>query len=110
MIGPDFSTVDRAAAEQMYRAGQLEPMYLLPPIFGGADIPENVVFVPVGLAAAKAGFDENVIAPLVREGRVDQYAATPRYEGRSFIPIAVDVVAGPVRQTINIWGSALESR
>lgn len=82
----------------------------MPLEFGGIDDPLNVVFVPVGIAAVKAGIDQNVIAPLVEEGRVSRYTATPEYQGRSLIPIAIRVEAsdpGQFSSTINIWGDAL---
>lgn len=39
-----------------------------------------------------------------------QYTATPEYQGASFIPIAIKIVAsnpGNFTTTINIWGEAL---
>jgi hypothetical protein len=66
--------------------------------------------VPVGIGEIKAGIDNNVIRPLVEEGTVTSYTATPEYQGRSFIPIAVRIVAsnpGQFSSTINIWGEAL---
>ena len=109
--GPDFSAIDsREKAEEMFRRGELEKLFLMPLEFGGGDDPHNTVFVPVGTAAVKAGIDQNVIAPLVEEGKVTQYTATPEYQGRSFIPIAIRVVAsdpGQFSSTINIWGDAL---
>ncbi|HYW10618.1 MAG TPA: hypothetical protein VE871_01645 [Longimicrobium sp.] len=77
---------------------------------GEGDDPRNVVSVPVGIAAAKAGMDQNVIAPLVEEGLVSQYSATPAYQGGSFIPTAIRVVAsdpGQFSRTIHIQGDAL---
>lgn len=109
--GPDFSAIDsRKKAEALFRRGELEALFLMPLELGGIDDPRNVVFVPVGIAAVKAGIDQNVIAPLVEEGRVSRYAATPEYQGRSFIPIAIRVEAsdpGQFSSTIDIWGDAL---
>jgi hypothetical protein len=112
VTGPDFSTVDsRERAEQLARDGQLERVFLLPPRFGGQDVPENVVYVPVGMAGVKAGIDDNVIAPLAANGTVTRYVATPEYTGRSFIPVAITIVAsepGSFTTTMNLWGPALE--
>jgi hypothetical protein len=110
--GPDFSTVmSRAAAEELVRAGRLEPLLLLPTMFGGRDdIPENVVYVPVGFAEVKRGIDENIVAPLAREGRISRYAAEPRYAGDSFIPVAITITAtdpGSFTTTIAVWGDGL---
>jgi hypothetical protein len=109
--GPDFSAIDSPAkADAMFRRGELEKLYLLPPEFGGADIPNNIVYVPLGFADVKQGIDLNIIAGLVAAGKVTSYAATPEYEGDSFIPIAITIVAsdpGSFTSTINIWGEAL---
>jgi hypothetical protein len=109
--GPDFSTIDsQAQAEKMFRRGELEKVFLLPLEFGGQDIPDNYLFVPIGVANIKWGIDNNVIGPLVAEGKVTQYTATPEYQGKSFIPIAIKIVAsspGEFTTTINIWGDAL---
>lgn len=107
----DFSTVDsREKAEQLARDGRLEPLFLLPLRFGGLDVPENVVYVPVGLSGVKAGIDDNVIAPLVADGTVTRYVATPEYAGDSFVPIAITIEAsepGSFTTTMNLWGPAL---
>ncbi|MFK2916633.1 hypothetical protein ISS97_05110 [Dyella koreensis] len=109
--GPDFSHVDsREKAEELYKRGQLEKVCLMPLEFGGADFPPNIVYLPPGISEIKAGIDKNVIAPLAANGTIRHYSATPEYEGRSFIPIAINVKAsdpGNFSTTINVWGSAL---
>ncbi len=112
MTGPDFSHItSEAQAAQLASEGQLEKLLLLPTVFGGRDdIPENVVYVPVGLAEVKGGIDENIIAPLARQGTVSRYTAEPEYTGTSFIPIAITITAsdpGSFTTTIAIWGEAL---
>jgi hypothetical protein len=109
--GPDFSAIDsQAKAEDLFRRGGLEKLLLMPPDFGGEDNPLNTLYVPIGVAAIKAGIDTNVIAPLAAEGRVNHYSATPEYQGESFVPIAIRIEAsdpGQFSTTINIWGDAL---
>jgi hypothetical protein len=109
--GPDFSAIDsRDKAVALFERGDLEKLFLMPLEFGGMDNPLNTVYVPVGLAAVKAGIDNNVIGPLAAEGRITQYKAMPEYQGRSVIPIAIKIVAsdpGEFTTTINIWGEAL---
>ena len=109
--GPDFSDIDsRAKAIERMRAGEFEQLLLLPAQFGGTDDPRNVVYVPRGFADIKAGIDTNIIQPLVAEGKVTRYEATPEYQGRSFVPIAIKIVASDpasFTSTINIWGKAL---
>jgi len=109
--GPDFSDVDSPKkAEALYRKGQLEKLLLLPPEFGGEDIPDNTLYVPIGVGAIKNRIDQNMIGPLVDEGKVRQYTAEPEYQGDSFIPIALKITAwdpGEFTTTIRIWGEAL---
>jgi hypothetical protein len=110
--GPDFSGVDsRAKVEARFQAGELEKLFLLPVEFGGKDDPRNVLYVPRGFAAIKANIDMNIIKPLVSAGKVTSYQATPEYQGESFVPIAIKIVAakpGSFTTVINIWGKALE--
>ena len=109
--GPDFSEIDsREKAEELFRRGELEKLFLMPLEFGGQGIPLNTLYVPVGVAAIKAGIDNTVIGPLAAEGRITKYTATPEYQGKSFIPIAIKIVAsdpGEFSTTIAIWGAAL---
>lgn len=109
--GPDFSAIDsNVKAEELFRRGELEKLFLMPVRFGGEDIPPNTLYVPVGIGAIKDGIDNNVIAPLVEEGVITSYQAVPRYQGASFIPISIQIVAsnpGEFTTTIGIWGDAL---
>src|SRR5262249_13993911 len=109
--GPDFSGIDsQSKAEELFRRGDLEKLFLMPLEFGGQDIPLNPLYVPVGSAGVKADIDNNVIGPLAAEGKITNYTATPEYQGNSFIPIAIKIVAsepGQFSTTINIWGEAL---
>jgi hypothetical protein len=109
--GPDFSGVEsREKAEELFRQGVLEKLFLRPLEFGGEDHPLNSVYVPVGVAALKSGIDNNVIGPLAAEGKVTKYKATLEYQDNSLIPIAIKITAsdpGDFSSTINIWGDAL---
>ncbi|WP_153557100.1 hypothetical protein [Roseimaritima sediminicola] len=110
--GPDFSDVDtREKALALVEKGQLEPLYLMPPEFGGAEDPRNIVYVPIGIADIKRSTDLNVIAPLVESGDLQNYSAVPEYRGRSFIPMAIKIEASDPKRfecEINIWGEALD--
>ncbi len=108
--GPDFSNVDQAMAMEMFKNGTLEKLYMMPLEFNGEDIPPNTLYVPLGIAAIKARIDQNIIGPLIAEGKVSNYNVTPEYQGSSFIPIAISITAsnpGQFNTTINIWGEAL---
>jgi hypothetical protein len=110
-VGPSFAEVtSRAHAEALAAQGILETVYLLPLEFGGQDIPQNIVYVPVGTANIKRDIDERMVGPLVANGSVTRYKATPAYEGKSFVPVSIIVAAsdpGSFTTTINLWGPAL---
>lgn len=110
---PDFSAVDsREKAEELFRRGELEKVYLFPLEFGGPDEDVNVVYLPVGLGAMKTRIDMEVVQPLAEEGRITSYTATPEYQGRSFIPVSIRIRAsdpGDFTYTLAIWGEALAS-
>jgi hypothetical protein len=110
-MGPDFSDIDsKAKIDALLRHGELEKLFLLPAEFGGIDDPRNIVYVPLGIGAIKSGIDTNIIKPLVAERKITGYQATPEYQGKSFVPIAIKIVAsnpGSFTTTINIWGKAL---
>ena len=110
--GPDFSEIDtQAKAIELFNQGRLEKLYLLPPEFGGADRPENIVFVPPGIAAIKASTDLNVVGKLAAEGKVTRYNASPKYSGKSFIPISIEITAsdpGNFNFNLAIWGEGLK--
>ncbi|MCA9078713.1 MAG: hypothetical protein KDA93_27060 [Planctomycetaceae bacterium] len=110
--GPDFSQIDsREKAQKLVEEGVLEPLYLMPLSFGGVESPVNVVYVPIGFAQVKDGIDQNVIAPLVKDGSVSHYTANPEYRGSSFVPMAIQIEAkdpGSFTMCLAIWGEALE--
>jgi hypothetical protein len=90
--------------------GELVPVLLLPEIFGGQAEPANTVYVPPFAAELKREADQNIIAPLAAEGKIKSYIAEPEYSGRSFVPIAIQLIASdPADFTydIAIWGEAL---
>lgn len=109
--GPDFSHVDsREKAEQLVSRGELALLHLVPPEFGGTDDPRDLVYVPPFAVELKQRTDANVIASLVREGRVRSYAATPQYDGASFVPASIEIRAsdpGDFATSLRIWGPGL---
>ena len=110
---PNYRRVDsRAKAEALRTRGALEKVLLLPPLFGGQDVPANTVYVPTFAAALKVRLDMNTIAELARKGQVTRYTATPEYEGTSVVPSRIHVVAedpGHFAGTIAIWGDAVKA-
>jgi hypothetical protein len=107
--GPDFSEVDSLAkAQQLYRDGKLEKLYLFPLDLGGEDISQNIVYVPVGIGQFKAQLD-GTVRKMVEAGSVSKYSATPEYKGKSFIPSKIVIRAwhpekpGSFNPTIEVW-------
>jgi hypothetical protein len=92
--GPEFSEIDsKQKAEARLQSGELEKLFLLPMEFGGTDDPRNIVYVPRGFVGIKSNIDMNIIKPLVADGKVTRYEATPEYQDKSFVPIAIKIVA-----------------
>jgi hypothetical protein len=112
--GPDFSSVySQEKAEELHRQGVLHKLLLMPAEFGGAEIPQNVVFVPEWVVAEKAHIDLDIIRPLIEEGTVSRYFAAPEYERNSFIPCSIRIVAsdpGQFEASVAIWGKALQQK
>jgi hypothetical protein len=110
--GPDFSGVNtREKALALVDEGKLEPLYLMPPEFGGPEDPRNIVYVPIGIAEIKRSTDVNIIAPLIQAGDIQNYSAVPEYRGSSFVPMAIKIEASDPKRfqsEINIWGEALD--
>ena len=110
--GPDFSGVDsQAKAEELARRGELHKLYLMPLEFGGQDIPSNVVYVPAFAVELKRNIDMNIVLPLVEQQKAKHYAAEPQYEGNSFVPCTIKIVASDPSDfttVVNIWGQALK--
>lgn len=108
--GPDFSDVDtREKAQRLAAQGRLEPMLLFPACFGGELIPENTMYVPVGLGDVRDVTDR-VIAQGVEAGRFNNYVARPRYVGRSVIPVSISIEATGTQTfggVFRIWGEGL---
>src|SRR4051812_3808340 len=109
--GPDFSRVDsQERAEELVSRGELVKLHLVPPDFGGSEDVHNLVYVPPFLVELKQHTDANMILPLIHDGRVRSYTATPRYEGTSFVPAAIEIRAfdpGEFQTSLRIWGTAL---
>lgn len=90
---PDFSAVDSLEkAQALVNDGKLERLYLFPLEFSGKDIPQNVLYVPIGIAAVKGRID-SMVQDLVNQGQVSSYAATPEYKGNSFVPSKIKITA-----------------
>ncbi len=109
--GPDYSHIDSDdQVQRLVATGELVPLLLLPADFGGEPVRQNTVHVPPFVADLKADADRNIILPLAAEGKITRYRAEPEYAGRSFVPIAIKLIAtDPANFTYDlaIWGAAL---
>lgn len=84
--GPDFSHIDsREKAIKSYTDNELVKIHLMPLGFGGADIPQNVLYVPEFASSFKARLDA-MVAGWLTDGKKLSYSAVPDYKGKSFIP------------------------
>ena len=101
----DIDSMDKARKEA--RRGNLEIMYLMSPMFGGAEDESNILYVPVGVNKIKESYD-NVLADLVEQGKELSFNCTPEYRGESVIPCKITLTSGEngenvFNQTINVW-------
>ena len=106
--GPDFSDVDQQAAAELGRQGVLVPLYMMPLRFGGEESAQNCLFVPPVVVALKDRCDD-MVEDLLRQEKVNGYQCLPEYQGESFVPVSITVIAKmkgePVfTQRIRIWG------
>lgn len=110
--GSDFSGItSQAMAEELHGRGELHKLYLMPLDFGGDDNKLNVVYVPAFAVETKNRIDSNIVKPLVAQGKISQYSASPVYQGASFIPSAIHIKAsdpGDFSAVVRIWGDALK--
>src|SRR5687767_5485415 len=77
----DYSDVDSLAkAQALASGGRLEKMYLFPLALGGKDIPQNIVYVPIGIGDIKRKID-GTIGRMFKEGSATQYKTDLEYKG-----------------------------
>lgn len=110
-VGPDWSYVDSPEkAKALVTTGVLVELLLVPEEFGGPRVPENTVYVPPVVEEMKYRTDMNIIRPLIMDGRVTLYIATPEHVGPCMVPIAIMLKAtepGQFTCNLAIWGAAL---
>lgn len=110
---PDFSFVDSVEkAMELCEEGKLEQIQLVPPEFGGVDIPMNMLYVPAGVGKVKQQVDKNMVSDLIEKGAVSEYAVDPEYAGASVVPTSLTVRAwnpGEFSTRIDIWATPQDS-
>lgn len=104
----NFEEIDSIMkAKEEVKNGNLETLYLMSPMFGGAEDDSNILYVPIGINGIKEGYD-HVIAELLEQDKVKSYKCKPEYKGKSFIPSKITITSGKdgekvFEETINIW-------
>ncbi|MBO4458199.1 MAG: hypothetical protein J5802_10805 [Butyrivibrio sp.] len=103
-----FAEIDSVSkAKKEVRNGNLEKMFIMSPMFGGATDESNILYVPVGVNKIKESYD-NMLADLVEQGKAVSFDCTPEYRGDSVVPCKITLTAGgdgedTFNQTINVW-------
>lgn len=108
-----FAAVDSLGkAHLMMDRGMLEPLYLKAIRFGGAETPDNRVYVPLGVGKIKERHDDAIERLMKENGDKEfTYACLPKYRGMSRIPYELVVSATTAEpekevvysETIQIW-------
>ena len=106
-----FAAIDSLGkAHMMMEKGMLEPVYLKAIRFGGEEVPDNRVYVPIGIGKVKEKHDDEV-AKLMEETPDLFYGCLPKYRGMSRVPYELVITATTPEpekkvlysETISIW-------
>lgn len=105
----DFSNVtSKEALMKLASEGKLVKLLMFPAELGGADVPQNVVYVPPGILEIHDQITEKLRA-LVKEGLQVKLAVRPIYKGNSFVPAKIQMKTSHAEEranferTIDIW-------
>lgn len=105
----DFSHVtSEEAAVKLAWHGKLFKMLLMPKALSGAEIPENIVYVPPNVLDIQEEIIKTII-PLIQKGSGVHFTCRPEYKGKSFIPAKIHYKASQpetnwhFERTIEIW-------
>ena len=101
----EINSIEKAISE--YKNGNLEKLFLVAPMFGGVTDASNTLYVPIGINKIKEQYD-NIIANLLKQGKVESYRCIPEYKGDSFIPSKITIISGKdgkeiFKESIHIW-------
>lgn len=105
--GGDFSAYDTVdKIEAAVENGDLAPIYIISPMFGGAEDESNTLYVPPAVIPFKEGVDNLLADALESDKRVQGFSVKPEYRGSSRVPCSVHIEAGgdiSLKETIHIW-------
>lgn len=105
--GGDFSGFDSMdEIQDGVKKGVLAPMYIISPVFGGAEDISNTLYVPPAVIPFKESIDR-VLEDALRSGKnVQGFSVKPEYKGKSKVPSKIAISAGgdvDIKETINVW-------
>ena len=105
----DFSDITtQEAAVKLTWNGTLFKMLLCPEVLRGADIPQNVVYVPPGVLEIQDEIIGTIIR-LMQKGFSIHFSGIPEYKGDSFVPTKIHYKASHpetnwyFERTIEVW-------
>ena len=100
----DFDSMKKI--QQAVDKGLLAPMYLISPIFGGAEDISNILYVPSEVIKFKDSIDD-ILADALKNGKkVQGFSMNAEYKGDSIVPSKIKIKAGGdvnIEETIDIW-------
>ncbi len=81
--------------DMLIAQGKVEKIFLMPEVFGGTDVSQNILWVTIKCARAKEQIDQQVISE-VQGGRQIKYNVFPHYDDSvkiSYIPSNIEIIA-----------------
>ncbi len=106
---PDYSAIDsREKALELVQKGELVETHLFPAELGGQDVPQNKVFVPVGVPEIQTQITGTIVR-FAQDGLIDNMQVDPEYKGESFVPSKIKISTshsgkdGKFNPVIEIW-------
>jgi len=110
--GPQFAHVTSIQlADAEVEKGNLLRIHLFPLELGGADLPANVTYIPIGMEDMWKKVI-GTIKKLAAEGLIDGLKVEPEYNGASFVPCRIKFIGtsstkkGGFEPTVELWKCA----
>ncbi len=104
---PDFSAATKENVQDYVKAGQLQPVFLISPDFGGSTGVDNQVFVTPKAAKEKQQIDKELYGFLKKGTPVRQFHVDLKYKEHSVVPsrlLITAVIDGKdYRKEIAVW-------
>ena len=104
---PDFSAATKENVQDFVKTGQLQPMFLISPDFGGSTGVDNQIFVTPKAAKEKQQIDRELYSFLEKGTPVRQFHADLNYKEHSVVPSRILITAvidgKNYRKEIEVW-------